>query len=83
MLLLELIVDIHKDGKGNLTRGISLSCLSKTQKMAKKLTRSISLSCRYTDCLISLNNNRFKKFTADICLKLLTIFEITESISFA
>ena len=31
-----------------------------------KLTRSMSLSCRYTDSLISLNNNKFKEFTTDI-----------------
>ena len=32
--------------------------------------------------LFSLDNNRFKEFTIDICLKLLTVFEITELTSF-
>ena len=49
----------------------------------RKLARKFSLSYRYIDDLISLNNKKFKEFISDICPKELIIYETTESTSAA
>ena len=49
----------------------------------RKLARTFSLSCRYIDDLISVNNKIFNEFISDIYPKELTIPETTESTSVA
>ena len=49
----------------------------------RELARKFSLSCHYTDDLISFNNKRFKEFISDIYPKELTISKTTESTSVA